>query len=184
MVRLMTISVQLATYFPDRFRVLILDNEVTLDAFITEPSLPWVRLTAIDGAYRVTGEYPTALTKAESDREEMNWDRVSEAAICAGLRELDAAVDLVAFGNNAGQGLALADALPESLRAEHGVVIYGRSLPEQPAYAAAGYRRFCTRDDLLSVVAPLAKLAGRQPALAFINTIEHNEQNYHAPWTG
>ena len=32
----MTISVQLATYFPDHFRVLILDNEVTLDAFIAE----------------------------------------------------------------------------------------------------------------------------------------------------
>jgi hypothetical protein len=184
MVRSMTISVQLATYFPDHFRVLILDNEVTLDAFIAEPPLRWVRLTAIDGAYRVTGEYPTNLTKAESDREEMNWDRVSDPEICAGLGELDAMVDLVAFGNNAGQGLSLAHAMPESLRAEHGAIIYGRSLPEQPVYEAAGYRRFCARDDLLSVVAPLAKLAGRQIALAFINTIEHNEQNYHAPWAG
>ena len=180
----MTISVQLATYFPDHFRVLILDNEVTLDAFITEPPLPWVRLTAVDGAYRVTGEYPTALTKAESDREELNWDRVSDEAIRAGLEALDASVDLVAFGNNAGQGLPLANAMPDTLRTEHGAIIYGRSLPEQPVYEAAGYRRFCARDDLLSMVAPLAKLAGRPPALAFINTIEHNEQNYHAPWTG
>jgi hypothetical protein len=180
----MTIAVQLATYFPDHFRILILDNEVTLDAFIIEPPLPWVRLIASDGAYRVTGEYPTTLTKAESDREEMNWDRVSNAAICEGLRELDASVDMVAFGNNAGQGLPLANALPQSLRAEHGAVIYGASLPEQPVYEAAGYGRFCPRDDLLSVVAPLAKRAGRPPALAFINTIEHNEHNYHAPWTG
>ena len=184
MVRLMTISVQLATYFPDHFRVLILDNEVTLDAFITEPPLPWVRLTAIDGAYRVADGYPTALTKAESDREEMNWDRVSDAEICSGLQALDATVDLVAFGNNAGQGLPLAHAMPAHLRAENGIIVYGRSLPEQPVYEAAGYRVFCARDDLLSVVAPLAKLAGCQPALAFINTIEHNEQNYHAPWTG
>lgn len=184
MVWRMTISVQLATYFPDHFRVLILDNEVTLDAFITEPPLPWVRLMAMDGAYRVTGAYPTVLTKTESDREEMNWDRVSDAAICAALGDLDVSVDLVAFGNNAGQGMPLANAMPASLRAEHGAIIYGRSLPEQPVYEAAGYRRFCARDDLLSVVAPLAKRAGRKPALAFINTIEHNEQNYHAPWTG
>ena len=34
----------------------------------------------------------------------------------------------------------------------------------------------------LSVVAPLAEKAGRQPALVFINTIEHNDINYHAPW--
>jgi len=180
----MTISVQLATFFPNHFRVLILDNEVTLDAFVTEPPLPWARLMAFDGAYRVAQEYPTTLTKAESDREEMNWDRVSEAAICDGLGELDAMVDLVAFGNNAGKGMPLADALPVSLRAERGTIIYGKSLPEQSAYEAGGYRRFCTRDDLLSVVMPLAMLAGRHPALAFINTIEHNEQNYHAPWNG
>jgi hypothetical protein len=180
----MTLSAQLATYFLDHFRVLILDNEVTLDAFVAEPPLPWARLTAVDGAYRVADGYPTALTKAESDREELNWDRVSNAAICAGLQALDASVDLVAFGNNAGQGLALANAMPKFLRAEHGAIIYGKSLPEQQVYEAAGYRRFCARDDLLSIVMPLAKRAGREPALAFINTIEHNEQNYHAPWTG
>lgn len=180
----MTISVELATFFPEHFRVLILDNEVTLDAFIAEPPLPWARLTATDGAYRVTGNYPTVLTKAESDREEMNWDRVSQDRICSGLQALDAGVDVVAFGNNAGQGLPLAGALPAALRGEHGIIIYGSSLPEQPVYEAAGYRRFCARNDLLSVVAPLAKTAGRPLALAFINTIEHNDQNYHAPWTG
>ena len=180
----MTIPVQLATCFANHFQVLILDNEVTLDAFVTEPPLPWVRLTESDGVYRVADGYPTELNKAESDREELNWDRVSYTAICEGLRALDATVDLVVFGNNAGQGLPLARAMPATLRAEHGAIIYGRSLPEQPAYEAEGYRRFCARGDLLSVVAPLAKLSGRPPALSFINTIEHNERNYHAPWTG
>lgn len=178
----MSLSIQLATYLPDRFRILILDNEVTLDAFVTDPPLPWVRLMAVDGAYRVAQGYPTTLTQAESNREELNWDRVSEPAICTALGELDASVDMIAFGNNAGQGLPLASALPVSLRAEHGIIIYGSSLPEQAIYEGAGYRHFCARGDLLSVVAPLAEKAGRQPALAFINTIEHNEINYHAPW--
>lgn len=180
----MTIPVQLATCFANHFQVLILDNEVTLDAFVAAPPLPWVRLTERGGAYRISDFYPTELTKAESDREELNWDRVSETAICAGLRELDATVDMVVFGNNAGQGLPFARALPVSLRAEHGTIVYGRSLPEQSAYEAEGYRRFCARDDLLSIVAPLAKLSGRAPALSFINTIEHNDRNYHAPWSG
>ena len=182
MVWFMTLSIQLATYLPDRFRILILDNEVTLDAFVTDPPLPWVRLMTVDGAYRVAQGYPTTLTKEESDREELNWDRVSEPAICTALGELDASVDMVVIGNNAGQGLPLANALPVALRAEHGAIIYGTSLPEQPIYEEAGYRRFCARDDLLSVVAPLAEKAGRQPALVFINTIEHNDINYHAPW--
>lgn len=180
----MTISDDLATYFPNHYRVLILDNEVTLDAFIAEPPLPWVRLTGNDGTYCVAEGYPTVLTKAESDREEMNWDRVSYTNICAGLQELDAALNLVAFGNNSGQGLTLAHALPSSLRAGNSAIVYGRSLPEQAEYEAAGYRRFCARDDLLSVVGPLAKQAELPLALAFINTIEHNAQNYHAPWTG
>jgi len=184
MVRIMTIAAQLVDCFADRFRVLILDNEVTVDAFVAAPPLPWVRLIAVDGVYRVAEGYPTVLNEAEADREELNWDRVSETAIKDGLGAVDSAIDLVAFGNNAGQGLPLARALPQVLRAAHGVVIYGSSLPEQPAYEAAGYRRFCARKDLLSVVAPLAARAGRQPALAFINTIEHNERNYHAPWPG
>jgi len=184
MVRPMTFAAQLVDCFADRFRVLILDNEVTVDAFVAAPPLPWVRLTAIDGAYRVAEGYPTILTAAEADREELNWDRVSETAIKDALGALDGAVDLVAFGNNAGQGLPLARALPRDLRAAHGVVMYGSSLPEQAAYEEAGYRLFCARADLLSVVAPLAARAGRPPALAFINTVEHNERNYHAPWPG
>lgn len=182
MVGTMSLSIQLATYLPDRFRILILDNEVTLDAFVVDPPLPWVRLMTVDGIYRVAQGYPTTLTHDESDREELNWDRVSEPAICTALGELDASVDMVVFGNNAGQGLSLANALPVALRADHGIIIYGTSLPEQSIYEEAGYRRFCSREDLLSVIGPLAEQAGRQPALAFINTIEHNEMNYHAPW--
>ena len=180
----MSISIQLATYLPDRYRILVLDNEVTLDAFITDPPLPFVRLTAVDGAYRIAAGYPISLTKPESDREELNWDRVAEPAICTALGELDTSIDMVVFGNNAGQGLPLARALPVTLRAAHGTIIYGKSLPEQADYEEAGYRRFCARDDLLSHIAPLAEQAGRQPALAFINTIEHNEHNYHTPWIG
>lgn len=180
----MSISVELSTYFPDHFRVLILDNEVTLDAFVTDPPLPWIRLTAIDGTYHVGEAYPTVLTKQESDREELNWDRVRNETICSALEALDAGIHLVAFGNNAGQGFPLAQALPAPLRAEHGAIIYGSSLPEQSQYEASGYRRFCARQDLLSVVTPLANAADRPLALAFINTIEHNDQNYHTPWTG
>lgn len=178
----MTLSSELQRIFPDRFRVLILDNEVTVNAFVTDPPLPWARLVAVDGVYRVAEGYPTALTPAEADREERNWDIVSNAAIAAALSALDSSVDLVAFGNNAAQGMPLAAALPARLRASHGAVIYGRSLPEQADYEAMGYTRFCPRTALLSLIAKAA--AGRPAALAFINTIEHNEQNYHAPWPG
>lgn len=184
MVGPMSLSEQIATCFPDHFRVLVLDNEVTVDAFVADPPLPWARLTATDGAYRIGADYPTVLTQAEADREELNWDRVSGELIISALQALDEEIDLVAFGNNAAQGLPLALALPETLRAGGGVIIYGRSLPEQALYEAAGYRRFCARDELLSVVMPLAQQSHRPPALAFINTIEHNERNYHAPWNG
>lgn len=179
----MTISSELLRLFAPNFRVLILDNEVTLDAFVTEPPLPWARLIASDGAYHIPEDYPTALTMAEADREEMNWDKVSNQEICAGLQTLSDGADLIAFGNNAAQGFPLAASLPEALR-DRGVIVYGRSLPEQPAYEQLGYRRFCARSDLLSIVSEQAKAAGRPAALAFINTIEHNDQNYHVPWNG
>lgn len=178
----MTLSSELQRVFPDCFRVLILDNEVTVDAFVTEPPLPWARLVAKGGIYRVAAGYPTALTEAEADREERNWDRVSNAAICGALSGLDESVGLVALGNNAGQGMPLANALPSPLRASRGVVMYGRSLPEQAAYEAMGFARFCPRAGLLDLIAAAA--AGTTVALAFINTIEHNERNYHAPWPG
>ena len=179
-----TLAAELARHFAGHFTVLILDNEVTVDAFVTDPPLPWARLTAGNGVYRIGEAYPSRLTAGEADREELNWDQVSEAAICAGLGGLDESIDLVAFGNNAGQGLTLAKALPVALRAERGVVVYGSALPERPAYEAAGYGHFCARGDLIARIAEAAEAAGRPPALGFINTIEHNERNYHTPWPG
>ena len=175
---------ELADSFDGHFKVLILDNEVTVEAFVTDPPLPWARLTARDGVYRIGEGYPTPLTAAEAEREALNWDRVSEAAIREALSGLDETIDLVAFGNNAGQGLPLAESLPAPLRATRGFVVYGSSLPERPAYERAGYGRFCPRGDLVAHIAKAAEAAGRSPALGFINTIEHNEQNYHTPWRG
>ncbi len=177
-------ATELLHHFDDHFRVLILDNEVTVDAFVADPPLPWARLTSRDGVYRIGEGYPRPLTAAVADQEELNWDRVSEAAIREALSGLDQTIDLVAVGNNAGQGLPLAEALPASLRATRGVVVYGRSLPERPAYEALGYGRFCPRGDLVAHFVMDGKAAGRPPALGFINTIEHNEQNYHTPWRG
>ena len=179
----MTMNAELLRLFEPSFRVLILDNEVTLDAFVTDPPLPWGRLIASGSAYRIPDSYPTALTMAEADREEMNWDKVSNPTICAELQNLSDGADLIAFGNNAAQGFPLAAALPEGLR-DRGIIVYGRSLPEQNAYEQLGYRQFCARTDLLSIVSEQAKAAGRPAALAFINTIEHNDQNYHVPWNG
>ncbi len=179
-----TLATELGRHFDGQFRVLILDNEVTVDAFVTDPPLPWARLTARDGVYRIGEGYPRPLTATEAEREALNWDRVSEAAIREALSGLDETIDLVAFGNNAGQGLALAEALPAPLRATQGVVVYGSSLPERPAYEAAGYGRFCSRGDLVAHLSEAAQAAGRPPALGFINTIEHNERNYHTPWRG
>ncbi len=179
-----TPATELARHFDGHFSVLILDNEVTVAAFVTDPPLPWARLTARGGVYRIGEGYPTPLTAAEADREELNWDRVSEAAIRAALSGLDETIDLVALGNNAGQGLPLAEALPAPLRATRGVVVYANSLPERPAYEAAGYGRFCPRGDLVAHLNEAADAAGRPPALGFINTIEHNERNYHTPWRG
>jgi hypothetical protein len=178
----MSASDALAQHFPDHFRILILDNEVTVDAFVTDPPLPWVRLVAVDGTYGVADGYPTTLTMAEADREELNWDSVSDRAICDMLGGLDERVNLVAFGNNAGQGMPLAQAYPQALRAENGAVIYGSSLPEKPAYETMGYTQYCARTDLLALAGKVA--GGRPLALAFINTIEHNDQNYHTPWPG
>ncbi|MBT5048961.1 MAG: hypothetical protein HOM58_10710 [Rhodospirillaceae bacterium] len=178
----MSVADALERHFADHFRVLVLDNEVTVDAFVTDPPLPWLRLVSADGAYQVADGYPTQLTMAEADREELNWDRVSNGDIVAALSEMDERVDLVAFGNNAAQGMPLANAYPVSLRGAHGAVIYGSSLPEQSVYETIGYSQFCARTDLLELAGALS--AGRPLALAFINTIEHNDQNYHTPWPG
>ena len=179
-----SIVAELDRFFAGHFRVLILDNEVTADAFVTDPPLSWARLTAQGGTYRIGDGYPRPLTGPEADREELNWDRASEPAIRAALGTLDDTVDRVAIGNNAGQGLPLADALPAPLRAARGIVTYGVSLPERASYERLGYRSFVPRGDLAACLAIAARNAARPLALGFINTIEHNERNYHTPWRG
>lgn len=157
---------------------------MTVDAFVADPPLPWARLTARDGIYRIGEAYPRPFTAPEADREELNWDRVSTAAIRNALSRLDETVDLVVFGNNAGQGLPLAEALPAPLRAAGGVIAYGASLPERETYEQLGYRRFTPRRDVVAQLLAAAEAAKRPPALGFVNTIEHNERNYHTPWRG
>ncbi len=176
----MKISDQISRLFPGCFKVLILDNEVTLDAFITEPPLRWARLINQDGQYTIPDIYPTVMNKKESDREEMNWDRVDLGLLRTNLEDLNHSVDLVAIGNNASQGLPLANSLPPTIRSDNAAVIYGTSLPEQSIYQGIGYNTFCPRDDLLRTASQRTE---KEIALCFINTIEHNEQNYHAPWT-
>ena len=176
----MKISDQINRLFSGCFTVLILDNEVTLDAFIADPPLKWARLINQNGQYIIPDIYPTFMTKEESDREEMNWDKVDLGLLRTNLEDLDHSVDLVAIGNNASQGLPLADSLSPTIRSDNAAVIYGTSLPEQSIYKGFGYKTFCARDDLLKTASQRTE---KEIALCFINTIEHNEQNYHAPWT-
>jgi len=118
------------------------------------------------------------MTKEESDRERMNWDKVDLDFLRTNLEELDYSVDLVAIGNNASQGLPLADSLPLAIRSDSATVIYGRSLPEHSVYQSIGFKTFCARNDLLKTASQKTE---KEIALCFINTIEHNETNYHAP---
>tara|TARA_B100000530_G_scaffold83635_1_gene50829 strand:- start:1223 stop:1768 length:546 start_codon:yes stop_codon:yes gene_type:complete len=164
------------------FTILILDNEVTLDAFVAQPALKWLRLVNSNGAYAAPQKYPTRLTKQESDREEMNWDKVDLDHLQAEIASLEKGIDLIAIGNNASQGLPLAKALPTALRKTQAAIIYGTSLPEQSVYHGLGYQNFWPREELITITRPLAEKGKGEIGLAFINTIEHNEQNYHAPW--
>ena len=165
------------------YTVLILDNEVTLDAFVIEPALKWLRLVNSRGAYTAPHQYPTRLTREESDREEMNWDKVDLNHLQAEIATLDNSIDLIAIGNNASQGLPLAKALPSTLRINNAAIIYGTSLPEQSLYSGLGYQNFWPREKLIEMTWPLAQKNKTEIGLAFINTIEHNNQNYHAPWS-
>jgi hypothetical protein len=110
-----------------------------------------------------------------------NWDEVSLPRIVRALEELDDGVDYVLFGNNAGQGLPLAQSLPRNLIAGRGAIIYANSLPEKNLYEQMGYRSFFRRREAVSRLLELANKAGRPPALCFINTIQHTELNYHDP---
>lgn len=163
------------------FVALILDNEVTVGEFVTDPPLPWTRLVQRNGIFQVAEGYPTVLTAAQAKFEMKNWDEVSLPAIMHALAELDGGVNYVIFGNNAGQGLPLAQSLPPGLIGDHAAIIYARSLPEKSAYEQLGYRAFLTRSETASRLLALAKKAGKPLALGFVNTIQHNEHNYHDP---
>jgi hypothetical protein len=87
----------------------------------------------------------------------------------------------VLFGNNAGQGLPLAQSLPPNLIRDRAAIIYANTLPEIDSYKRLGYRTFFRRSEAASRLLELAKSATRPLALYFINTIQHNEFNYHHP---
>ena len=164
----------------DRFVALILDNEVTVGEFVTSPPLPWIRLVQQSGLFQVAEGYPTVLTAAQAKFEMRNWDEVSWPAIARALAELDT-VDYVLFGNNAGQGLPLAQSLAPQIIGGHAAVIYAKSLPEKSVYESLGYRAFFRRSEAVTRLLESAKNAGKPLALCFINTIQHNELNYHDP---
>lgn len=166
--------------FAEHFVALILDNEVTVGEFVTNPPLPWGRLVQRNGVFHIAAGYPNLLTAAQAKFEMKNWDEVSLQAIMRTLAELDG-VGYVLFGNNAGQGLPLAQSLAPSLIAERAAIIYAQSLPEKSAYEKAGYRTFFRRSDAAARLFDFANEAGRPLALCFINTIQHNNLNYHDP---
>jgi hypothetical protein len=171
---------QVLRFMTDQFVALILDNEVTLGEFVTAPPLPWTRLVHRNGIFQVDQGYPTVLTAAQAKFEMRNWDEVSLPAVMRALAELDAA-DYVLFGNNAGQGFPLAQSLPTRLIASSAAIIYANRLPEKSAYERLGYRNFFRRSEAVARLLELAKNARRPLALAFVNTIQHNEFNYHDP---
>ena len=63
----------------------------------------------------------------------------------------------------------------------HAAVVYGESLPEIKEYEKMSYRTSFRRSQAASRLLDLAKNEGRPLALFFINTIQHNESNYHDP---
>lgn len=177
----MTLIDSLAEWKKDHFLALILDNEVTVGEFISAPLLPWRRLVHEAGAFRVADGYPNQLTAAQAKFEMTNWDQVSLQAITRFLAESGGLLDYVIFGNNAGQGLPLAQALPEDVIRSRAAVIYATSLPEKTAYERLGYSNFWRRGETAPHLLKLAKNAERPLSLLFINTIQHNELNYHDP---
>ena len=177
----MTFCSELGQSLANQFVALILDNEVTVSYFVTSPPLPWNRLIQRDGKFQIGAGYPTLLTSQQARFEMRNWDEVSLPAVMRALATLDDSVDYVVFGNNAGQGLSLAQSLRSGLIGDRGAVIYANSLPEIDAYRRLGYRAFFPRSEAVARLIGLAESARRPLALCFINTIQHNELNYHNP---
>ena len=177
----MTLSAELSRLLPDHFVVLILDNEVTVGEFVVDPPFPWSRLVQRNGIFRVADGYPSVLTAAQAKFEMRNWDEVSLPSIMRELAELNGSVDYVLLGNNAGQGLELAKKLAPKFIAQNAAIIYAKSLPEKAAYEQMGYRTFFPRSEAVSRLQQLAERSARTLALCFMNTIQHNQANYHDP---
>src|ERR1700756_3636196 len=171
----------LLPFMANQFVALILDNEVTVGEFVTSPPLSWARLVQRNGLFQIAEGYPNILTAAQAKFEMTNWDEVSLPAIMRALAVLDGAVDYVLIGNNAGQGLPLAQRLTPQLVSERAAVIYAQSLPEISAYQKLGYRTFFRRSEAAARLAERAHNAGQPLALCFVNTIQHNQFNYHHP---
>jgi hypothetical protein len=177
----MTLVDDLAARRASHFLALILDNEVTVGEFVTKSPLHWTRCIQRDGLFQVAQGYPTLLTEAQAKLEMRNWDDVSFEAIIAALPELAKSVDYIIFGNNAGQGLPLAQSLPSNLIADQAAVVYAESLPQMSRYQKIGFRNFFRRSEAAERLIDLATKSQRPLELLFINTIQHNETNYHDP---
>jgi len=177
----MSLAADLSARRRNHFLALILDNEVTVGEFVTQPPLHWTRFVQRNGLFQTAEGYPTLLTEAQAKVEMRNWDDVSLEAIIAALPALGDSVDYILFGNNAGQGFPLAQSLPKNLIADHAAVIYAESLPQMRRYQEIGFRNFFRRREATGRLIELAKKSKRSLELCFINTIQHNETNYHDP---
>jgi len=177
----MDIATQLRQARSGEFVALILDNEVTVGEFVVEPPLPWARIVQQGGVFQIADGYPKVLDAAMGKAEMRNWDDVSLSGMIRTLAELGNALDYLVIGNNAGQGLPLAQAVPQEMRAARSGIIYANSLPEQTAYAELGYQNFFHRHETSARLLATAEAKNRPLALYFMNTIQHNRMNYHDP---
>jgi hypothetical protein len=177
----MTLAADFLIQRKHHFLALILDNEVTVGEFVTQPPLPWTRFIQCESVFQVAEGYPTILTQAQAKIEMRNWDDVSLDAILRALPELSYSVDYMLFGNNAGQGFRIAQSLPKDLIADRAAVIYAQSLPQLIGYQKIGYQNFFRRSQAVARLFELANESNRPLELCFINTIQHNEMNYHDP---
>lgn len=175
------LQAELAEFKKKYFLALVLDNEVTVGHFVRQPPLPWLRLVQRGGIFQIADGYPSQLNAQQAEFEMTNWDEVSLPAIGRLLAQLDGAADYVVIGNNAGQGLPLAQSLPVHFASQRAAIIYAQRLPELKHYEQLGYRTFWRREQAVNKLNEIAVNAGRPLALGLINTIQHNEANYHTP---
>src|SRR4051794_8951643 len=171
----MTPATELSALRANHFVALILDNEVTVGEFVLDPPLPWARLIQRGGIFQIAEEYPTVLTAAQATHEMRNWDDVSLPALVSALPALGDAGDHVLFGNNAGQGVPLAQALPPPLIRQRAAILYADSLPQRRAYQSLGYQYFWPRSQAVARLLERAEQATRPLTLCFVNTIQHDD---------